>query len=200
MTERVDIANLALTWLGEKEITSLDDDLQRARIMKINYIPARDYVLEAHEWSFAMKRWIPNKKTETPVFGASNLFPIPSDILRVTGVWDNDNPDRPDITSRIDSKEQADWIIEGREILCNEEVIYCKGIKRIKEEGIFSPMFVHAFAAQLAALCAMPITASAEIQSNMAGLYEVKIQEAVSRDGLQGRSRRIRSRTLQKVR
>lgn len=202
MTERIDIVNQALTLLGEEEVTSIDDDLQRARIMKIHYIPCRDATLEAHEWSFAIKRWIPNKRSSGPEYGAANRFPIPSDILRVCSVHNtaDTTADPWTHTSQIDSKEQVDWIIEGREILTNEDVIYCRGIRRVEDEGIFSPLFQQAFAAKLAALGAIAITASAEIQSNMAGLYEVSIQEAVSRDSLQGRSRRIRSRSLQKVR
>ncbi|GAG49967.1 unnamed protein product, partial [marine sediment metagenome] len=59
MTERIDITNMALSWLGEEPITSLQDDLDRANIMAINYIPARDATLEAHDWSFAIMRFIP---------------------------------------------------------------------------------------------------------------------------------------------
>lgn len=194
MTERIDIANQALTWLGEDIITSLDDDLNRARVLKTNYENIRDAVLEAHEWSFAMKRWRPSPSTTAPVFGPNHAFPIPKDVLRVTGVY------RDEYFSVTHEKEQVQWLVERNEIICDEEVIYCRGIQRIEQEGRFSPLFVKAFAAHLAAVCAVAITASDQLQANMFGFYQNFINEAKSRDGLQGRSRRIRNRTLLKAR
>jgi hypothetical protein len=61
-------------------------------------------------------------------------------------------------------------------------------------------MFVHAFAAKLAFLTAMNLTSSAEIQANMLAFYSQFILEAKTRDGLQGRSRRLRNRSLIKSR
>lgn len=53
--------NLALTFLGEKEITSIDDDSDAARVMKTQYVLARDATIESAEWTFAVKRFIPPK-------------------------------------------------------------------------------------------------------------------------------------------
>lgn len=201
MTERVDIANLALSWLGELDITSLEDDLESARQMRINYIPARDATLEAHEWTFATQRFIPGQNAVEPEYGVTYAYEIPPDCLRVTRV----EPNRANATASpfildIGTDEQLDWVMEGRQILCNEEVIYCKGIFRITQEGLFSPLFVHAFAAKLAFLTAINLTASPDIQANMLAFYTEFIREAKTRDGLQGRSRRLRQRSLLKAR
>ena len=200
MTEKVQIANMALSWLGEELITSLEDDNDAARVMKLNYIPARDATLEAHEWSFAIKRFIPPKLAEAPAYGVSYAFGVPSDIIRVLSVDRADSTPSGYDATRIGSREQLDWIMEGGHILANEDAIYCRGIRRVEEEGEFSPLFDQALAGYLAMLGAIPLTASAEIQANMFALYENFIRQAKSRDGLQGRSRRIRARTLQKVR
>ena len=194
MTERVDIANLALGWMGEDPITSLEDDSERALQMQLNYAAARDATLEAHEWSFAIERFIPGKVDPKPEYGVTNRFSIPPYIIRVLSV-DNGQPEDP-----IGSNEQLDWVAEGGYILCNEDVIYCRGIRRITQEGKFSPLFVHALAAKLASLTALVLTGSRDIQANMLGYYAGFIGEAKSRDGLQGRSRRLRSRTWTKAR
>ncbi len=181
-------------------MTSLEDDLDRARIMSINYIPARDATLEAHDWSFAMMRFIPPLNADPPVYGAASAFDVPTNILRVIAV---DNPEsviNTSITLPINSREQLDWVFENRQIICNEELIHCRGIRRIEQEGLFSPLFVHAFAGKLAFLCAMSLTSSAAIQANMLEIYSQFILEAKSRDGLQGRSRRLRQRSLVKSR
>lgn len=199
MTERVDVANQALSWLGAASITSLEDDSTEARQMKINYVPSRDATLEAYTWSFAMKRFIPAKLAEAPVYGPAFAFAIPSDILRVTRVdyrdlnwgWENDR-----WSSRSFGQDQAEWTVESGVILSDRDPLFCQGIRRITDEGIYSPLFVHAFAAKLATLTAITLTQSATIQREMAGIYAGFIREAASRDGQQGRNRRIRNQSL----
>jgi hypothetical protein len=200
MTERIDIANQALLWLGEDVITSLEDDSVRANTMKVNYIPSRDATLEAHEWSFAIERFIPGQLAEDAVFGGLHRFTVPPEILRVLTVDREWTTPAPSTWSKIGAREQLDWVFEDQHILCKEEVIYCRGIRRIEQEGKFSPLFVHAFAAKLAFLTALALTASAEIQGNMLALYVGFITEAKSRDGLQGRTKRLRSRWTYKSR
>jgi hypothetical protein len=193
---------MALTWLGEEPITSLEDDLDRALIMSINYAPARDATLEAHDWSFAIERFIPPKNAVAPVYGASAAFDIPPNILRVIAVDDpkTANPTSGVYTPIINSKEQLDWQFENRQVICNEDVIHCRGIRRIEQEGMFSPNFVQAFAAKLAFLSALALTSSQTTQAIWKDVYDGFILIAKSRDGLQGRSKRLRNRTLLKSR
>jgi len=200
MSERIDITNMALTWLGETPITSLEDDLDTANIMSINYIPARDATLEAADWSFAIERFIPPLNAVAPVYGAANAFDIPTNILRMVAVDNPNSTANSDFTLPINSHEQIDWVFENRQVICNLDVIHCRGVRRIEQEGLFSPNFVQAFAAKLAFLSAMSLTGSARIQANMKLLYDEFIKTAKSRDGLQGRSQRIRQRSLIKSR
>ena len=200
MTERVDIANIALSLLGEDQITSLEDDLNRALQMRINYIPARDATLEAHDWSFAIMRFIPAQNATAPVYGATFAYDVPPNILRVIAVDNPRSTANTDFTLPINSREQLDWQFENRQVITNADVIWCRGIRRVEQEGKFSPLFVEAFAARLAYMTALNLTASAEIQGNMKGIFDEYILEAKSRDGLQGRSRRLRNRSLVKSR
>jgi hypothetical protein len=188
--------------LGVDPITSLDDESNRAEQVKIHYIPARDATLEAHDWTFAIERFLPAKLTETPVYGAGALFAIPVNILRVIAC-DNTAAGDPSTSmgaARINSLEQIDWQLEGQNIICDEEIVYARGVRRVEDEGSFSPLFVQAFAAKLAMLLAVNLTASANIAERVRDYYDYAIQEAKTRDGLQGRSKRIRQRKFQKVR
>ncbi len=54
MSARIDVVNIALTWLAANQITSLEDDSAEARLMKSNYYQTRDATLEAAEWYFCM--------------------------------------------------------------------------------------------------------------------------------------------------
>ena len=202
MSARIDVANLALTWLGAEPITSLEDDSDRSLIMKTNYDLAREATLEAHEWSFAIKRWEGARNAVDPEWGASYQYTIPSDILRVLQV------ERVNVSGlgaafnsrRIGRDMQADWRVESGQIITDDDAIYCRGIRKIEDEGIYSPLFIHALAAHLAMLSAYALTESNVKFNGMSALYTLKIQEAKSRDGLQGSSQRIRNRSLQNIR
>jgi hypothetical protein len=200
MTERVDICNMALSWLGEAPITSIDDETTRAQQCKISYAPTRDAVLEAHDWTFAVERFIPAQNVVPPVYGPGVAYDIPPQIIRVLSCDNPSDSNSYPFTSKILGREQIDWQLEGDKIICNKDVIWCRGIRRIEEEGRFSPLFVQAFAAKLAFLLAQVITSDPEIAKNVYAMYDLFIKEAVSRDGIQGRSRQIVNRQLAKSR
>jgi hypothetical protein len=192
MTERIDICNLALGWIGADTITGLEDETVEARQCLNNYALARDATLEAHDWSFAMKRFTPALSGYTPDWGFSYQFVIPSDIMRVVSVGPN--------KELFWEHEQDMWVVESGYILADQADIYCRGIRRVNDEGIYSALFAHALAAKLGTLMALTLTQSHTIMEKMAGMYTSMINEAQTRDGLQGRSRRIRNRSMQKAR
>jgi len=202
MSERIDIVNIALTVLGADPITSLEDDAPEALVMKTNYPIARDATLEAYEWSFAIKRFKPAKAAEAPVWGWNFAYPIPSDILRVLQV-DRNSPASFVSQTQLgqgNPRYEVQHVIEGRKILCNEDTIYCTGIRRTDDEGIYSNLFATALAMKLAMLTCYAITESNQKVENLAALYAGAIKEAKSRDGQQGSTRRLRSSWLRRVR
>jgi len=196
VSARLDIINFALSLLGAEAITSLADDAPEAKAMSRFYYIAKDSVLSECEWTFATRRFLPAKETTAPAWGWASAFPIPSDILRVTRV---DRTDYVGLGTGM-TRHPADYAVEGRKILCNEDVIYCAGIRRIEDEGIYSPMFAEAFSYKLAAQACLLLTESNSKMQMMAGLYTEAIGKAKSRDGLQGTSRRLRNQTLSRVR
>ena len=186
--------NRALVELGATPITSLEDDSPEAKVMKILYYGSRDAVLEEAEWTWATRRFLPAKSTSQPEWGWESEFPIPSDILRVTQV------DRNGYIGAGMNRNPADHEVEGRKILCNEDVIYCKGIRRVDDEGIYSPLFAEAFEYKLATKACLPLTESNTKMQTMAGLYVDAIAKAKSRDGMQSTTRRMRNQTLSRAR
>lgn len=205
MSIRIDICNYALKVLGEKAITSIEDESDRAKTLESLYYIARDAVIEEAEWTFATRRFKPAVSTTAPEWGWDNAFPIPSDIHRVTQV------DRNWTTVsgyRVDTQQErnpVDHVVEyvegvGECILCNEDEIFCKGLREVEDEGIYSPLFVEAFGLKLAYLAALPITSSNQIQQTALGLYLQAISKAKSRNAMQNTTRRMRNRHLSRVR
>ena len=202
MSARIDAVNYALQLLGEQPITSLDDDSDRALTMKSFYYIAKEAVLEEANWTFATKRFQPVRNAVDPAWGWNASYTIPSDIMRVTAVLRSFGVGgiAPYIYYDFPEETQSSHVIEGNEILSNDDPIYCLGIRKMEDEGGFSPLFLEAFAAKLAYLAAMPITASMQKMQAAFALYTTTIKTAKTRDGQQNTTRRMRNRLLEQSR
>lgn len=199
MATKTEIANISLGLIGANLVTDVDaDDSDEARAVRVQYEGAKLATLEAQEWSFAIRRFEPVENVTPPLYGWGRAFDIPPDIIRVLTVDRNNKAFL--INEAGLQPEQANWDYENGQILCNEEIIYARGITQDVDEGDFSPTFVQAFAARIAMMVALPLTQSNQIYMDMGGLYAGFIKEAKTRDGMQGRSKRIRNRSLLRVR
>ena len=205
MTTQTQICNIALGWLGANRITSLDieENSKEWLLCSENYDSLRDAVLEEKEWTFAVKRAILSPVEDTVVFGQEILFRKPPDALRILTVHDSAviRPlpvTSPTVASRgVHDIPQADgWQVEGDHILANAEVVYVRYNRRVEEVGKYSAAFVQALAQRLAAEFALPLTESKTLYDRMWAAYAAKITMSGTTDGIQGRSRKIRSRAL----
>lgn len=197
MANRTQIANLALSWMGQDQINDLGDNQNEAIVMNANFDLSRDKVLNDYAWTFAIRREILSPVTALPVFGFDNKFLIPSDVLYVHRVL------RPQSTgatlfTQASSRggQNADWVREGKFILAREDVVHCIFIIRVTNTDLFSASFVHALAARLAADTAMTFTENEKLQTRMEERYDSKLVEATFADGRQGRTERIVSNIL----
>jgi hypothetical protein len=143
------------------------------------------------------------KSDEAPVWGAAYQYKIPNDIIRVIRVEPRretgGGPPYASFTGNnrvIDRRPEADWQVESSYIITDEDAIMCKGIRRVEDEGIYSPMFTQAFAAYLATLLAYPLTESNAKFNAMSALYTLNLSLAKTRDGQTGTPKRTRNRTL----
>lgn len=205
MTQRTDIANIALGMLGEAQITSIDDENSRvATAIKINYNIARDATLEAYEWSFAKQQFKPSLLPDKPLWQYTYQYTIPPVILRVLEVErfpvGSGQPVLHEHGHNSRPRRAVDHEVQGRLILTNYDPIYCTGIARIEQEGLFSNLFVHAFAAKLAMLVCYTVTESNSKFDRVTGLFGGFINEARSRDGQQSSTRRLRQTRYAQVR
>lgn len=185
----VSICNQALSWLATSNILSLTDGTTNANLCNANYAGLRDATLESASWTFATRRYILSPMADSPVYGYSSKFLIPSVVLRVIECRDNDI--RPDGVSNLDWRREEDFIVS------DSGIIYTKCIIRITDTSKFSPLFAQALAARIAATLAPTITEEARgYADRMWNLYENYMDKAVPLDGSQGKNDRIRGRSL----
>lgn len=186
----VQICNLALSWMGQRRINSLNDNQNEAIVMNDNYELSRDKTLEDAAWTFAMHRQVLAPISDAPAFGSSNQFLIPGNVLRVHRVYRSTN------TSQSNAFINAEWTREGNYILSPEDTLWAMFIVRVTDPNRFSPGFVHALAARLAADTAITFTESIKMEEKMEQRYAMKLADAAYTDGSQGRTEVIRSSNL----
>jgi len=190
MANPTQIANLALSWMGQDLINSLGDNQTEAKVMNANYSLSRDKVLNDYAWTFATRREILAPVLPAPSFGLANAFNIPSDVVFVHRVY------RPSTTVQTSKLTNANWVREGQQILANEEQVWAHFIVQVTNTDLFSASFVHALAARLAADTAMTFTENSKLEEKMEVRYEAKLAQAAFADGRQGRTEVVRSSKL----
>ena len=198
MTTETGIANIALSWLAQNQINALGDNQNEAIIMNANYASSRDKILADHAWTFALRREILAPVAAPVVFGTAVKFLIPSDVLRVHRVFRPTGGGLSFIGNVIQTNvlQNARWVREGQFILAREEIVWALFIFRNTNTDQYSPSFVHALAARLAADTAMAFTENRKMFEQMEALYQDKLGDALYQDGSQGRTEIVRSNRL----
>ena len=159
MSSNVDIANSALTKLGEARIMSLDDDVKGAREINAVFEMRRDALLRAYNWSFSIARTSLSALSSEPEWGYSLEYQLPSDCLRVLQV--NDYWNIPGYSDFIGGPDDEPYKIEGGKIRTDISApLKLRYVKRITNAGLFDALFVEAFASDLAYQCCEAITQS----------------------------------------
>ena len=183
MASVVDLCNRALDLLGAANITSLTENSKEARLCNGNFDDVRDAVLRSHPWNVGITRKALPKDSETPAFGFSFQFSLPTDpfCLRVLSFWNsNVNNDVAAYDSNVMFK------IEGCKVLSNEDTCNIIYIGRITDTEQYDSLLNKAISARLAAEIAYNITGSNSIASNMIALYEARLKEAKGVDSMEG--------------
>lgn len=171
------ICNSALAKLGAERILSLDDNSERARILKEQYAKHRDELLYSHPWNFAIDRLALVEVTPAPAFKWAHKFQLPNDCLRVVAT------DIPLPT--------VEWAVEGRFLLCNYASVSIEYIKKVTEVGKFSPAFCELLALKIAADICYSITQSVTLSEQMLKRYEAALRTTRSYSAQESSGERV---------
>ena len=164
MASKVDIANRALSMLGEARIISLSDNNKPARAMNARFDLLRDAELAAYPWRFAVKRVQLAALTDVPAWGFSTIYQRPSDDLRTIRVGGASIDSRAVgvmyAASGYSIDEASYEIIEGKIHTDLSAPLDYEYISQVTDTGQFDPLFVEALAARIAADAAEELTQS----------------------------------------
>lgn len=78
-----DLANAALTKLGEATIGDLSDTTETARLVNLRFGSVRDAVLRGHNWNVATRRATLARLANTPPFEYEFAYGLPTGFIKV---------------------------------------------------------------------------------------------------------------------
>jgi len=182
MVSEVQIANRALSMLGEARITSIDDANKPARAMKARFDILRDVELSAYPWRFAVKRVQLASLTEVPAWGYTKIYARPvGDLrpIRVGGAIVNSQTIGINFQSTgITGEETPYEIIDGKIHTDLSAPLDYEYISQVTDTGSFDPLFAEALAARLAADAAEELTQSKAKKEAALFTYDRTIKNA----------------------
>lgn len=171
MATSISIANRALTYLNSSRITSLTDSSENARKINAIYKDTRDALLAEHVWNFARTEATLSLLDETVTFTSewTYIYQLPGDVINV-----------------IRMEGDARFAIKGRKVYTNESSCKIEYVKRVEDEGQFTPAFIEAFATRLARDLAYGITEDNTVVGNMTAAHERALNQAKWADAQEG--------------
>ena len=183
MASQVEIANRALTKIGEARITSLADNVEAARTISSMWDVVRDAELRAHNWNFSITRASLAALVTVPAFRYAYEFQLPSLCLKIIQVGEYyPGPSMSDFRNA----PEAPYQIEGRKILTDYPApLYIRYVASITDTGTWDALFTEAFACRLAMESCERITQSNTKKQSAQADYKLAITEAVKADAIE---------------
>jgi hypothetical protein len=175
MASEVSICNRALRVLGVAPIAALGEDSKAGSWAAETYADARDALLAEYPWNFAIKRAALAATVDEPTWGPAHLYPLPADCLRVLALEGE--------------PEQAvdPWHVEERSIATDAAApLNIRYIAKVTDPAQFTPLFVEALAARLAAEGAFHFTGSTSREAQLAERYRELVANARRYDAQEG--------------
>ncbi|MDC0600114.1 hypothetical protein OAO65_02270 [Flavobacteriales bacterium] len=139
-TTQLSLYNEALLLVGERELTTLTDDVEARHRLDTAYENGVDYCLELVNPVFARKTNLLNVYSTSSVHAFDNVFTLPSDYINMVRAYSDEKLDQP--VNR--------YIIEGDELACNYNTIYLRYISNSYALTVWDKSFERVVVAYLA--------------------------------------------------
>lgn len=195
MPSETDLLNDALSMIGAKEITSIDDGSINANHCKRLYPNLRDSVLRSHHWNFAMKRVELAQDATAPAFEFAFAYTLPPDCLKVVE-YNGANLDTSSL-SLFEAAAADRYKIEQRKLLTNDGSVKIVYIQRVTDPNLWDSLFYQMLSTWLASKLAMPISKDVRMSSGLLDqVIKLMLPLATAVDGQEGSVEPYRSDSL----
>lgn len=169
-----EICNMALSYLGNGRINSIDDAAEDARKCKIHYDHDRRRMLMAYPWGFA-KRMEKLALFTDKVPGWDFAYSYPTECVNVTYVYDEDGARRKE-----EAREDFEIVtLDGRKTIATDvRDAWVEYTADVRDANMFSEEFTEGLTHLLASSIAMGITGNANIAMQHMQLAQQSIVSA----------------------
>ena len=172
--------------LGERKLASLTENREPRRFLDDAWNGgAVDWALEKGQWKFAMRTvmldYSPSVESE---FGFKRAFDLPSDHIRLCGVYSDESMACP----LLQYRQRAQFIV------CDLDTIYVEFVSNDQDYGndlsLWPQTFVKFVEVHLASEVAMPLTQNRTKMEDMLTLRDKRmLPDALSKDAMQDPTR-----------
>lgn len=157
MASETSICNAALQLIkNSRQIADRTEGTKEANACDVIFDELRDAMLEMHTWSFAKKRVQLARISDAPSFGWDYAYELPSDCLRVLGVYDNS-----------DARGKVAYSLEDGTLMTDATSIFLTYVRRLADPNQMSATFRIALSKLLASRLAVTLTASPSLSAEM---------------------------------
>ena len=157
MASKEDIASQALLLLRADTIASFADDSNEAQIINTMYSDFITSQLSMYPWTFATKKRLLSRETDTPVNEYNYIHIVPAEAMLIWAVFNTDS---------VGSVPFNDYDIYGaascRRIYSNYEDLYAD-YTFYADESTWHPTFVNFITNALASRLAIPVTGDVQL-------------------------------------
>ena len=182
-TTELDIVNRALDKLGEKNITSLTQDVKQARVMSTLVDTVRDRFLRKNPWNCAIERVQLAASVTAPAWGWATAYPLPADFIKLLNV-ESSTDATIGLAGSKNVPQNVEYKIEGGEILCDQtDALNIRYVKRLTDTTQYDPSMVEALATLYAFEACLSLTGDTGLRSELKQEYMAMLQEAKQEDG-----------------
>lgn len=187
MASSIDIANLALSHLGDSaSISDFDEGSAQADHCGRFYPIARDALFELHDWSFATRRVALALISDPPTSTWEFAYTLPSGYIKAIAVLAEAAADDQGQGFVIEADDNGNGIV-----FTNVENATMRYVKRIEDTARFSPLFVNALSRLLASYVAGPLIKGSEGASVAKQQYSAFAAEMGAAAGSDSNSRHV---------
>jgi len=182
MASRETIANMALSNLGADRIVSLSDNTVSAKEVSARYNIVAESVMSMGAWPSCRRRAALALLDETPAFGFSYIFQLPTDpkCLRVLRLNE----------ARLGA---IPYMIEGSKILTNTAEVSIIYIALLDNTESYDTFLMQAIIAQLSASMAYKFTGQAKVAESLITKFDADVKRLLGLATSQGSNERLPS-------
>lgn len=167
-TTKIGIINRGLQLLGQRGISSLNENSIGAKAMLRAYDSIFLAELRKNVWNFSVKRALLAADANPTLFGKDRAYPLPGDYVRVA----------PEETT-LRNPRRRDWQIEGQSIISSDvSPLNLRYVSSNITESMFDVLFAEAVAFALALGTCEEITNSNTKLQNLGIGYKETIGDA----------------------